>query len=182
MKPSPPVTLRPVDSPELLRLVAGWLNAPANAKWLDFGDGRQHVTPEWLKIATQRGVLALRLFEADDATPAGAVGLGNINPHFKSATFWVVLGDKRLTRHGYATRATRSMLSLGFEELGLHSINTWIVDNNPSIGVARNVGFRPAGRQRQCHYIDGRAYDRLWFDLMASEHKEIRDVPQQQTA
>jgi hypothetical protein len=29
------------------------------------------------------------------------------------------------------------------------------------------------GRLRQCHYIDDRVYDRLWFDLLASEHEEI---------
>ncbi len=178
MKSSRLVTLKPVDTPERLRLVAGWLNDPDNAKWLDFGDGRQQVTPEWLKIATQRGTLALRMFEADDGTPAGAGALGNINPHFKSATLWVVLGDKRIVRNGYATRATRSILALGFEELRLHSINTWIVEHNPSVGVARNVGFRPAGRQRQCHFIDGRAYDRLWFDLLASEHTEQRHALQ----
>ena len=172
MKSSPPITLRPADSPELLRLVAGWLNDPGNAQWLDFGDGRQSVTPEWLRIATQRGGLALRVFEGDDGAPAGAVALGNINPHFKSATLWTVLGDKRLARNGYATRATRGMLTVGFEELRLHSINTWIVEHNPSVGVARNVGFRPAGRQRQCHFIGGRAYDRLWFDILASEHAE----------
>ena len=154
------------------------MNAPGNAKWLDFGYGRQHVTPEWLKIATQRGTLVLRVFAGDDGAPVGAVGLGNINPHFKSATFWVVLGEKQLARHGYATRAPREMLTLGFEELGLHSINTWIVEHNPSIGVARNVGFRPAGRQRQCHFIDGRGYDRLWFDILPTEHTEQRHAIQ----
>jgi RimJ/RimL family protein N-acetyltransferase len=178
VKPSLPVTLRPVESPELLRLVAGWLNDPGNAQWLDFGDGRQSVTPEWLRIATQRRLLVLRVFEGDDGAPAGAAGLGNINPHFRSATLWTVLGDKRLARHGYATRATRSMLTLGFEELRLHSINTWIVEHNPSVGVARNVGFRPAGRQRQCHVIDGLVYDRLWFDILATEHAEQRHALQ----
>jgi RimJ/RimL family protein N-acetyltransferase len=177
-KSSQLLTLKPVDSPERLRLVAGWLNAPDNAKWLDFGDGRQQVTPEWLKIATQRGALVLRLFEGEEGVPIGVVGLGSINPHFKSATMWVVLGEKRSVRNGFATRATRSILTLGFEELGLHSINTWIVDTNPSIGVAMKVGFRPAGRQRQCHFIDGRPYDRLWFDLLASEHTEQRHALQ----
>jgi RimJ/RimL family protein N-acetyltransferase len=176
--PSRHGTLRPVDSPERLRLVAGWLNDPGNAQWLDFGDGRQSVTPEWLKMATQRGALALRIFETDDGTPVAAAGLGSINPHFKSATYWVVLGDKRFARNGYATIATDAMLSFGFDELGLLSINTWIVEHNPSVGVARNVGFKPAGRQRHCHFIDGRPYDRLWFDILASEHKEQRHARQ----
>jgi RimJ/RimL family protein N-acetyltransferase len=110
------------------------------------------------------------------------VGLTNINQLFKTANVWVVLGDRAQSGHGYASRATSKMMTLGFQELGLHAINTWIVEHNPSIHVARKVGFKPFGRQRQCHVIDGRAYDRLWFDVLASEHQEIPDVRQQQTA
>jgi RimJ/RimL family protein N-acetyltransferase len=62
------------------------------------------------------------------------------------------------------------MLTLGFRELGLQAIQTWIVEHNPSVRVAERVRFRPIGRQRRCHYIDGIPYDRLWFDLLASEH------------
>lgn len=169
-----PGRLRPVESPDHFRLVAAWLNDPANAKWLDFGDGRRTVTPEWLKMATQRGALALHVFETGEGTAVAAAALDGINRHFRSATIWTVLGDKRFARLGYATRATYDMLTVGFDELGLHSINTWIVDGNPSVAVARNVGFKPAGRQRQCHFMDGRAYDRLWFDILASEHQEQR--------
>ena len=74
------------------------------------------------------------------------------------------------------------MMTLGFRELGLDAIHTWIVDGNPSIHVARKVNFKPIGRQRQCHYIDGQPYDRLWFDLLAAEHEEFRDVRRQHIA
>ena len=79
-------------------------------------------------------------------------------------------------RQGYASRATSAMLTLGFTRARARAIHTWIVEHNPSVERRRRVGFRPIGRQRQCHYIDGRAYDRLWFDLLASEHEEIPDV------
>jgi RimJ/RimL family protein N-acetyltransferase len=171
--PSPRITLVPVETPEMLRLVAGWVSAPENAQWLDFGDGRQRVSAEWLKIAQQRGTLALRVFAAGDGTPIGVAGLGNINPLCRTATYWVVLGDKRYGGRGYASLATSRMLGVGFTELGLRAINTWIVEHNPSIAVARKVRFRPVGRQRQCHVIDGTAYDRLWFDMLASEHEEL---------
>lgn len=166
--------LRPADRPELVRLIAAWLADRDNSQWLDFGDGRQTASPEWLSIAMQRGTLALRIFTADDdETPIGAVALSSINPHFKTAVLWIVLGDKAYAGQGYASRATSRMLTIGFTELGLHAIQTWIVEHNPSVRVAHRVGFKPFGRQRQCHYIDGRAYDRLWFDLLASEHKEL---------
>ena len=166
--------LTPVDSAESLRLVAAWLGQKENYQWLDFGDGRQLVSPEWLKIACQRGTCVLRIFTSDgDGRPIGVVGLTNVNPHFKTANIWVVLGDKSCAGQGYASRATSRMLTVGFSELGLHAIHTWIVEDNPSIRVANRVRFRPIGRQRQCHLIDGRAHDRLWFDLLASEHKEL---------
>jgi RimJ/RimL family protein N-acetyltransferase len=167
------MTLEPLDTPERLRLAAEWLSRRENAQWLDFGDGRQAVTPEWLKLAMQRGTQAARLFTADDGTPIGVVGLGNVNREFGTATLWVVLGDKSAGRRGYASRAVSRMLGVGFGELGLQSINTWIVEHNPSVGVAERAGFRAFGRQRRCHRIDGQAYDRLWYDLLASEHREI---------
>jgi hypothetical protein len=47
------------------------------------------------------------------------------------------------------------------------------VAHNPSIRTIERLGFRFVGRQRQCHTIDGRPYDRLLFDLLASEHREL---------
>jgi RimJ/RimL family protein N-acetyltransferase len=169
----PSVTLKPADSPDLLHLVATWLNDPENSSWLDLGLGLQGVSPQWLKMATQRGTLAVRVIAADDGTPVGVVGLGDIHPRFKTATYWVVLGDKRYAGRGYASLGSSQMLTIGFRELGLQSIHTWIVEHNPSVAVARKLGFRPIGRRRQCHVIDGRTYDRLLFDLLPSEHQEL---------
>jgi len=64
-----------------------------------------------------------------------------------------------------------------FRELGLHSINTWVVENNPSLRIGERLHYNYIGRQRQCHMIDGRLYDRLLFDLLASEHRELEDDP-----
>jgi RimJ/RimL family protein N-acetyltransferase len=171
------VKLLPPDDHQRLALVAGWLTCKENHQWLDFGDGRQSVGAAWLKIAVQRGTHILRLFTGDDDDlPIGVVGLSNVNQYFRSATLWIVLGDKAYAGRGYATRAVSAMLTLGFEEFGLHSINTWIVEHNPSIRVAERVRFRPFGRQRQCHFIDGHPYDRLWFDIVASEHRAERST------
>jgi RimJ/RimL family protein N-acetyltransferase len=175
--------LKPLDSPEVIQLAAGWLAQKENYQWLDFGDGRQLVSPQWLKIGMQRGSYVIRVFTSDlEDVPIGIVGLTNVNPSFRTANIWVVLGDRTHGGQGYASRATSRMLTLGFQELGLHAIHTWIVEGNPSIHVARRVGFRPMGTQRQCHHIDGRAYDRLWFDLLACEHEELKDVQRQQSA
>jgi hypothetical protein len=46
------VKLLPLDRPELLEVVAGWLARKENYQWLDFGNGRQIVTPALLKVMT----------------------------------------------------------------------------------------------------------------------------------
>jgi RimJ/RimL family protein N-acetyltransferase len=38
------------------------------------------------------------------------------------------------------------------------------------------LNFQPAGRLRRCHRIDGEIHDRLLFDLLPSEFREIGDA------
>ncbi len=104
--------------------------------------------------------------------PIGIVALRDLSPNFKSAMLWYVLGDKTCSRHGYTTRAVRKLLHFGFADLGLEAVNAWTVEANiPSIRVLERNNFRLIGRLRSCHEIDGQKFDRLLFDLLASEHE-----------
>jgi RimJ/RimL family protein N-acetyltransferase len=164
--------LKCVDTPELLETVAQWLADKQNHQWLDFGNGVQAPSALSLKLMTQRGVNVLRVYTADDdVTPIGVVGLSNVDRHAGTATVWAVLGRKRYG--GYTDRAVKGLLTIAFTELGLQSVNAWTVETNiPSIRCMERLGFRPVGRLRQCHRIDGRVFDRLLYDLLASEHTE----------
>ncbi|PYQ34266.1 MAG: hypothetical protein DMF57_06780 [Acidobacteria bacterium] len=164
--------LKPIDGSELLEQVAGWLSRKENCQWLDFGDGQKVLTPQWLKVMAHSNRHELRVFTSDSGEPVGVVALSNIDRASRTATLWAALGDKRYTRNGYSTRALAEMLRFGFRELGLHAINTWIVEHNQSLKIALRLKFRQVGRQRECHWIDGRPYDRLILDVLASEFSE----------
>lgn len=167
------MTLRPLGTAADLELAASWLQLKENHQWLDFGSGQPRITPALLKIMAQRESHLIRLYCTDAGRPLGIVALYNVDRNMRNGTLWVVAGDKSFRHRGLAHVATSRLLTLAFHELGLHSVNTWIVEHNPSQrGVAR-LGFRYVGRQRQCHFIDGRPYDRLLFDLLASEHREF---------
>ncbi len=166
--------LLPLDRPEIIELVAGWLAQKENSQWLDFGNGRQTVTPALLKIMTQRETHFMRVYTSGrDDTPVGLVGLNSVDRAFKTATFWGVSGEKSFRNRGYSTIASSRLLTLAFRNLGLHAVNTWAVEHNPSLRTIERLGFRFIGRQRLCHHIDGRPYDRLLFDLLAPEHREL---------
>jgi RimJ/RimL family protein N-acetyltransferase len=165
-----------LDSPGLLELVAGWLGQKENHQWLDFGNGRQIVTPALLKIMTQRPAHFMRAYTSDwDETPIGICCLNSVDLNFRSATLWGAQGDKSFRYRGLGTLAASKVLTMGFQDLGLHTINTWVVEGNPSLRLIQRLKFQFVGRQRQCHFIDGRACDRLLYDLLASEHEDIAD-------
>src|SRR2546422_6191674 len=78
---------------------------------------------------------------------------------------------------GFAPRAASKLLTLGFTELGLESVGAWTVEINvPARRGLEQLGFQYIGRQRRCHWIDGRPYDRLLYDLLATEHRELPDA------
>ena len=166
--------LLPLDTPELLLLAAKWLASKENYQWLDFGNGRQVVTPALLKIMTQRETHFLRIYTwGRDGRPIGIVGLNGVDRTFKTGTLWAVAGEKSFSNRGYVSLASSKFLTLAFRDLGLNVVDTWIVDRNPSARSLERLNFRFVGRRRQCHTIDGRPYDRLLFDLLAAEHREL---------
>jgi len=168
------MNLGPLDTPELIELVASWLARKDIYQWFDFGEGRQIVTPALLKVMTQRSTHFIRAYTNDDGTPIGVVALNGVDLRQGTGTLWGATGSTDFRSRGYATFAASRFLSLAFGELGLRSVNTWLVEHNPSARVMERLNFRYMGRQRQSHCIDGRVYDRLWFDLLASEHRELR--------
>jgi RimJ/RimL family protein N-acetyltransferase len=171
-----------LDTPGLIELAAGWLAQKENYQWLDLGNGRQVMTPALLKIMAQRETHFMRVYTAPrDDKPIGLIGLNNVDRAFRTATFWGLSGDKSFRSRGYSGLASSKVLTLGFNELGLRVIHTWVADGNPSRKIVERLGFRFIGRQRESHYIDGRPCDRLLYDLLASEHWEMED-PQPERA
>jgi len=168
--------LLPLDKPELIEVAAQWLGREENYRWLDFGDGAHGLTVVSLRIMAQRDLHVLRVFTPDDSDlPIGLVALSDIRRQWKMAgSLWAVLGRKRYG--GYAVRAVSKLLTFGFGELGLEAVSAWTVDTNvASRRVLEQLKFRYVGRQRRRHWIDGRPYDRLLYDLLATEHREIPD-------
>src|SRR5260370_10010844 len=161
--------LLPLDKPELIELVAGWLGEYENYKWLDFGSGVQRGTTVTLKIMTQRTIHVLQAFTADDdELPIGVVGLTNVDRNFKTASVWCVLGNKGYG--GLGTRAVSEMLTVGFTELGLEAINAWTVETN--VGgrhVVERLHFTYIGRQRRGPHADGPPLARPPFDPLATQ-------------
>jgi len=168
--------LKPVKNSDIKTIVS-WMTDEQNYRWLDFGGGIQKLEAPAIKMMLQRKMHELRMFTADDSEkPIGLIGLSDINKKFKTATLWYVLGDKNYSGQNYTTKAVSSMLTLGFEELKLESIFAWAIQKNiASIKVLEKNRFKFIGKRRKCHYINGNAYDRLQYDILAEEHSMFQN-------
>jgi RimJ/RimL family protein N-acetyltransferase len=166
--------LEPVGA-DHIELLMRWLGEKENHQWLDFGQGRQVLSPMILLVMAKRDTHMLRVFkDRSTGTPIGLVALSDISPGFKSAVLWYVLGAKEYAGLGYTSRAVALILEEGFVARELDVVSAWtVVANEASARVLEKNGFRPVGRQRRCHYIDGIAHDRLLFDLLVSEFRPL---------
>ena len=170
--------LIPLDEERLIRRSALWLTEKRNRQWLDFGDGARDMSPGTLKAMARDEAHIIRAFTADDTDePIGLVALSSVNTDFRSAVLWALLGDQRYGAKGYVYRATAAMLTLGFTEHGLECVNAWAVEcNHASLRILRKLNFTAIGRQRNCHDIDGQRFDRLLFELQATDHGNRSDA------
>jgi len=167
------MTLLPFDNRALIELAARWLADEVNYQWLDFGGGRQMVTPALLNVMLQRSTNFMRAYTSASDRPIGLVALRDVNRLVGTATLWGVTAEKSFHSRGYATLAASRFLTLAFGQLGLGAINTWVAEQDPSRRTLERLNFRYVGRMRRCHSIAGGVCDRVYYDLLASEHHEL---------
>ena len=77
---------------------------------------------------------------------------------------------------GYATDACRALAGFGFRELGLHRVSAAIdPDNEPSIRVAKRLGFTYEGRIRDHVFTNGAWRDSNLYSVL--EHEWADNAP-----
>ena len=166
------VAVWPLGADDVER-AAVWLAGDRNSPWLDFGASQSVLTPLSLRVMSQRPQHSIWMYgpPGPERKPAGLVGLGNIEPRFDTAEVWCVLGAKEYGPQDLTVRASAFILEHAFHDLGLHCVYAWTAEvNRGARRLLRRFGFREAGRLRDSHVIEGRRYDRIWYDLLADEY------------
>jgi|SRR5579872_1242222 len=163
--------LRPLTR-ETAELASSWLADPNIAKWLDFGE-RQHLTAQALYFMSRSPAHVIRTTHGQDKRMFGIVGLYGISNMFKTAMLWGIRPRLRPPVRANGAMELRQLLKIGFEERGLASIYSNIVETNrASLAVTAEAGFKMVGRRRAAHIIDGFHWDRVVFDIIATEYFE----------
>lgn len=106
----------------------------------------------------------------DNDTMIGTVALEKINHINRTATLGIFIGDKEYRNKGYGTEAINLILDYGFNYLNLNNIELAVMEfNERAIKCYNKCGFKEYGRRRKCKYINGKYYDSIYMDILASE-------------
>jgi RimJ/RimL family protein N-acetyltransferase len=154
---------------ETAEVAGGWLEDEQNHKWLDFGGGRQVISGRTLHYMSRSKDNFIRSM-VDNGRQVGVIGLQHVTSPFRNAMLWGVRPRLRPPARTHAWIEIKQFVELGFRELDLHSIYAWVAESNRlSLANLERAGFRPMGRQRCAHVIDGVLQDRILLDVLASE-------------
>jgi len=74
-------------------------------------------------------------------------------------------------RKGYGAEAARLLLEAAFNNSIAHVIGCSTPEWNPvGIAFAESLGFKRAGASRRSGFIDGKFFDRFYFDMLRDEY------------
>jgi RimJ/RimL family protein N-acetyltransferase len=168
------VRLRLVEEQDLPLLVS-WRNTPTI--WANFFNKFP------LSTAGQRGWFASlvanqskKLFiicAAEDDEPIGTIGLDNIDFANQSVEFGnILIGKQEYVGKGYATEATRLMLSYCFSRLNMNRVYLVVyADNARAINLYERCGFKVEGTLREAQFADGVFKDVLAMSILRREFR-----------
>lgn len=104
----------------------------------------------------------------------GTIGLSNIDHYNQRAELGTLIGNKEYWGKGYATIATKILLSYAFKQLNLQKVYCSIlIDNIGSIKKNEKVGFEIEGTQKNHAFNNGEFKDVIVMGLLRENYKKI---------
>ena len=158
-------------APRHVDRVAAWLSDPAINRWL---------TEEWRGRTVQPALIGAMMRSAKNevhvvstgGVDVGIAALGSIERQDATAMVWYLLGQSALGRTGVMSAAVARLVDLAFREGRFASLYARVIDGNvPSAALLKRVGFREAGRIRNAVSVEGRQFDRIYFDIVPGEQR-----------
>lgn len=155
----------------LLPLITRWMNSLETTRFLRMGVYHPGQEEKWFdNLMSDERTQYFTIYELPDLRPIGGVDLHEIDIRHRTAEVGIMIGEADARGKGYGTEATRLICDFGFNGLGLHSISLMTFEWNIAGQKAyENAGFKEFGRRRESRWFNGRYWDDIWYDLLASE-------------
>jgi ribosomal-protein-alanine N-acetyltransferase len=172
------VYLRPLEREDLNAHYLSWLNDPEITRYMETGTfptTARDLEKFYDEVTGSRNQVIFAVADKKSGRHVGNVKLGPIHWVHRSATFGVMIGDKKFWGKGAGLEATRLMVEYGFDRLNLRRIDLGVFsDHDAAVRCYEKVGFKVEGRMRESLFRDGKYSDRLWMALLRSEYKPLK--------
>ena len=110
------------------------------------------------------------IYERSIGRAVGNCGLHEVDHRNRRAEVGIMIGEPDARGRGYGTEAMKLLLDFAFTVLGMHSVMLLVYEYNyPARRSYEKAGFREIGRRRESRWFNGRFWDEIHMDILASE-------------
>jgi RimJ/RimL family protein N-acetyltransferase len=122
------------------------------------------------RSAAGEGDVSFAIYERSTWRPIGNCGLHGADTLHRTAEVGIVIGEPDARGKGYGTEAMRLLLDYAFTVLALRNVMLRVYEYNAAARRSyEKVGFREIGRRRGSRWHNGRFWDEVYMDMLASE-------------
>lgn len=137
------------------------------------------ITPDSVKeyhaSASAQGDHIFGIWLVEERSLIGSCGLHHIDTLNRRAEIGIYIGEDKQQNQGYGKETILLLLDYGFQILNLNSIYLQAYSyNTRAIQCYERCGFKTVGRLREARLINGRKYDHVYMDILASEFPGYR--------
>jgi RimJ/RimL family protein N-acetyltransferase len=161
------IYLRSLTNCDASEKYCSWLNDNEVNKYLETRSVTIDGLKEYINEKNESdNTLFLGIFDKANDKHIGNLKLEPINNVKNNATFSIVIGDKDYWGYGFGTESTNLILSHGFNEMNLMSINLGVISQNKkAIHIYEKLGFKIKEIIPKCMDHDGIKYDKVVMEI-----------------
>jgi diamine N-acetyltransferase len=166
------VSLGPIRR-DHIPLYLRWVNDFGTTQYLEIQPRPMTLEQEmaWFEqAATNQSQPLFTIYERATGRAIGNCGLHQVDYRNRRAEVGIMVGEADVRGRGYGTEAMRLLLDYAFTVLGLHSVMLLVYEYNyPARRSYEKAGFREIGNRRESRWYNGRFWDEIHMDILASE-------------
>ena len=124
----------------------------------------------WLGEAIKNNYFNFAIVNLENDELIGNCGFNKIDQQNRTGTVGIFIGSENDRSKGYGEETLNLLLDYGFNYLNLNNISLTVMSfNNRAISCYKKVGFKEIGRMRECYYLNGKYYDKVYMDILTRE-------------
>jgi len=122
------------------------------------------------RLYSDCGPFAYGILPNGETAPVGLCGLVEVHAARRTATFGIFLLEERVRRRGIGEAATRLVLDMAFNKLGLRRVVAITrFDNDAFHRLAAKIGFQKEGVLREYYWFDEASIDAVQYSILRCE-------------